>query len=562
MVEPGCRCLGDRYELQQLIAAGGMGQVWRAVDTALLRPVAVKVLRSEYTGDATFVARFRAEAQHAALLTHRNIAALYDYGETSAADGELLAYLVMELVEGESLAQLLAREGRLSADRTLEILRQAASGLAAAHAAGLVHRDVKPGNVLVGSDGSVKLTDFGIACSAASAPLTQTGQVLGTAHYISPEQAAGSRAGPASDVYALGMIGFECLAGHRAFDGENPVQIAMRQLHEPPPPLPADVPEQVRTLIDRALLKEPAERFADGAAFREAVDDVLAGRPLAPVAARADTRPLAVVPARPPVRRRILAPLAPLLVGAGLGIAALQVWADAPVEFSTGTMEAPASILLSAADYAGRPVAEVEAELALAGLGVELVREESSAVPAGHVLRVTPVGAVVRGSVVTVAYAVAPPVPVPVPVPEPEPVPLPVSVPEPVPVPVPEPVPLPVPVPVPEPKPVPLPVSASVSVPVPEPEPVPLPLPEPAPAPAPMAPVTVSGGAPAPVPAEYDERDVTPGNGNGNGRKDPGKGNGKGAVNGNGNGKGAANGNGNGKGAANGNGNGRGRSRT
>ncbi|MCF6735786.1 serine/threonine protein kinase, partial [Blastococcus sp. KM273129] len=413
-----------------------MGQVWRGRDVVLQRTVAVKVLRSEYTGDATFLARFRAEAQHSALLTHRNIAALFDYGESTAADGEALAYLVMELVEGESLAQVLAREGHLAVDRTLDVLHQTATGLAAAHAAGLVHRDVKPGNLLVGDDGTVKITDFGIAWSAASAPLTQTGQVVGTAHYLSPEQAGGSKAGPASDIYALGMIGFECLAGHRAFDGDNSVQIALRQLREEPPPLPADVPEQVRTLIERALLKDPAERYPDGAAFRDAVDDVRAGRLLPPVARPAGTRPLDVLPAPAPAARplrlRLLAPLVALVVGVGLGIAALQVWGDAPADAGGGSSEAPEPVVLAAADFVGRPVAEVEAELASVGLGVELVGRESDAVPADHVLELAPVGAVAPGTVVLVTYAIAPPEPEPAPVaPAPEqpvaPVPVPVG---------------------------------------------------------------------------------------------------------------------------------------
>ena len=170
MVEPGCRCLGDRYELSQLIAAGGMGQVWRGRDVLLGRPVAVKVLRSEYTGDSTFLARFRAEAQHAASLSHPNIAAVFDYGEAEAQDGsgESLAYLVMELVEGEPLSSVLRREGPLDVPTTLGLLQQTAFALAEAHRVGMVHRDVKPGNILVRTDGSVKITDFGIAWSAGS----------------------------------------------------------------------------------------------------------------------------------------------------------------------------------------------------------------------------------------------------------------------------------------------------------------------------------------------------------------------------------------------------------
>src|SRR3712207_426210 len=283
VAEPGVRTLGGRYALRSLLATGGMGQVWRADDVLLDRPVAVKLLRSEYTGDPTFLARFRAEAHHTARLVHPNIAALHDYGEVVAAGGETCAYLVMELVEGEPLSALLTRCGRLDPQRTLDIVRQTAAALAVAHAAGVVHRDVKPGNVLVGWDGVVKITDFGIAWSASSVPLTRTGQVVGTAHYLSPEQAEGGKAGPASDVYALGAFTYECLAGRRAFDGESPVQIALAQIRDEPEPLPDDVPEPMRTLVARAMVKDPALRFPDGAAFRAAIDAVRAGRPLAPL---------------------------------------------------------------------------------------------------------------------------------------------------------------------------------------------------------------------------------------------------------------------------------------
>jgi serine/threonine-protein kinase len=237
-----------------------MGQVWRGVDVLLGRPVAVKVLRSEYTGDSTFLARFRGEAQHAASLSHPNIAAVFDYGEVVTEDGsgETLAYLVMELVEGEPLSAVLRRRGRLDAATTLDLLQQTGAALAEAHRVGMVHRDVKPGNILVRADGSVKITDFGIAWSAGSVPLTRTGQVIGTPQYLSPEQAEGQLATPASDVYALGLVGYECLTGHSAFDGDNPVTIALKQLREQPQPLPAELPPGVRTLIGRALAKDPA----------------------------------------------------------------------------------------------------------------------------------------------------------------------------------------------------------------------------------------------------------------------------------------------------------------
>src|SRR6476469_6939282 len=345
VVEPGRRCLGDRYELQRLIAAGGMGQVWRGTDVALHRPVAIKVLRSEYTGDPTFLARFRAEAQHAASLSHPNIAAVFDYGEEVAQDGtgETMAYLVMELVEGEPLSALVAREGALGTATTLSLLRQTAFGLGEAHGAGMVHRDVKPGNILVRPDGSVKITDFGIAWSARSVALTRTGQVIGTPQYLSPEQAEGKHATPASDVYALGLIGYECLTGHPAFDGDNAVTIALKQGREEPDPLPSTVPVDVRRLIGRSLAKDPATRLVDGSAVVSAIEDIAAGRPLpdppptvsvpavaAPRSGGADTGVSSAV-SRPPAPRRrgrvasALLPLLALLVGAGIAAALLQL---------------------------------------------------------------------------------------------------------------------------------------------------------------------------------------------------------------------------------------------
>jgi len=438
VVEPARRTLGDRYELQSLLAAGGMGQVWRAHDQLLGRPVAVKVLRSEYTGDALFLARFRAEAQHAAALSHPNIAAVYDYGEEPTIDGtgEHLAYLVMELVEGESLSVVLARRGTLSPDRTLDVLRQTASALAAAHEAGVVHRDVKPGNVLVREDGTVKITDFGIAWSAGSVPLTMTGQVVGTASYLSPEQAAGAHATPASDVYALGMVGYECLAGHRAFDGDNSVTIALRHLRDQPEPLPDAVPVGVRTLIERATVKDPAQRYPDGAAVVAAIDDLVAGRHLVPVQhtdtqsfwllpdaasfAGASSAPAAgavVRPQRPDSRLgRVLVPLIALLVGAGLAALVLSsLTPQAPATTAaaaevTGPASAtPEAIVLTADDYLGRPVDAVQAQLEAMELQVQLQEVQTDDAEPGTVVDVAPLSVRLEaGDTVLVSYAIAP----------------------------------------------------------------------------------------------------------------------------------------------------------
>ncbi|MGY1701763.1 serine/threonine protein kinase [Geodermatophilus sp. SYSU D00766] len=439
MVEPGRRMVGDRYELVALIAAGGMGQVWRATDLLLHRPVAVKVLRSEYTGDPTFLARFRAEAQHAAALSHPNIAAVYDYGETEAGDtGEQLAYLVMELVEGQPLSSLLRQEGRLDTATTLSVLGQTAAALAEAHRAGLVHRDVKPGNILVRPDGSVKITDFGIAWSAGSVPLTRTGQVIGTPQYLSPEQAEGHLATPASDVYALGLVGYECLAGHPAFDGDNAVTIALKQLRSHPEPLPDDLPGGVRTLIGRALSKDPAARMPDGAAFAAAVEDARAGRlpdpappvPTVPGPSAVDAGPATEVAPPPPgapaarprrsppsrPRRRaaaVLVPLLALLLGAGLAAAVFSALTDRtpPTVAAAQTQEEDEQgVLVREDDFVGRPVEDVATQLSALGLTVERREQVTDRTVPGVVTAVSPSGVVLGpGDDVVVTYAVAPP---------------------------------------------------------------------------------------------------------------------------------------------------------
>jgi serine/threonine protein kinase len=274
--------LADRYRLARRIAVGGMGEVWEAVDTRLDRRIAIKVLKPELGGDAEFLHRFRTEARTTASINHPGIASVHDYGETAGVvDGPKdTAYLVMELVEGDPLAAILAKEGRLSAERTLDILEQAGTALQAAHERGYVHRDVKPGNILITPAGQVKLTDFGIAKAADAAPVTRSGMVMGTAHYIAPEQALGHEAEPASDVYSLAVVGYECLAGHRPFLSENAVTVAMMHIRDMPPPLPPDVPPHARAVIEATLVKDPRQRYGSGAEFAAAVAAVRAGHPL------------------------------------------------------------------------------------------------------------------------------------------------------------------------------------------------------------------------------------------------------------------------------------------
>ncbi|MCW2946574.1 MAG: serine/threonine protein kinase [Actinoallomurus sp.] len=254
--------LGDRYRLIERIAAGGQGEVWRAEDTALGRPVAVKVLRGEYADSAEFRDRFRREARHAAGLSHPGVAQVFDYDE---GQGGAPPYLVMEYIDGESLSATIARQGPVGADRALEVIVAVASALAVAHAAGVVHRDVKPGNLLIGQDGSIKITDFGIARAVDAIPLTRTGMLLGTPLYLAPEQASGLPATAASDLYALGVIAFELLTGRPPYEGPA-AAVLLAHRDSPFPELPPSVPSGLRDLVLALTAKDPAMRPADAAA--------------------------------------------------------------------------------------------------------------------------------------------------------------------------------------------------------------------------------------------------------------------------------------------------------
>jgi serine/threonine-protein kinase len=303
--QPGDLIAG-RYELEELVGSGGMSDVFRARDNQLDRRVAIKILHGRYADDPEYLERFRSEARAVARLSHPNIVTVIDRGDDNGRQ-----YIVFEHVDGENLKELVQRTGRLPVRRAVELALAVADGLAFAHQEGLVHRDVKPQNVLLSREGEVKVTDFGIARSLeVERGVTQTGTVLGTGEYLAPEQASGKPVSPATDVYALGVVLWEMLAGEVPFDGENFVAVALRHVNEPPPSLRevrTDVSPRLAAVVERALAKDPAQRFPSMAALAKELRACLAEgegelppAPEDPAAQTLITRP---APAPPRVRR-------------------------------------------------------------------------------------------------------------------------------------------------------------------------------------------------------------------------------------------------------------------
>ena len=400
MIVMGQDALAGRYRVESRIAAGGMGEVWRARDLILDRPVAVKVLKAEHVDDADFRARFRAEAQHAAGLSHPGIASVYDYGERDGPDGRS-AWLVMELVAGEPLSERL-RRGPLDVPTTLDVIAQTAFALQAAHDGGVVHRDVKPGNLLLRPDGVVKVTDFGIAYAAGATPLTRTGTVVGTAYYLSPEQARGEAVTGASDIYSLGVVAFECLTGRRPFPGDNPIAISRAHLYEPPPALPDHIPAGVRALISAALDKAPNGRPASAGAMARAaaaLQEAPGDAALAAVAVgeRAGTRVLAAAAGPAASRHRRAGQLAAAL----LTVVALAFGARACL--------APSPTVVPQL-LAGGTIQPAENAVRAAGLAARRRTVPSAAIAAGALVGSDPAAgtAVHRGDQVTLLVSEGP----------------------------------------------------------------------------------------------------------------------------------------------------------
>lgn len=453
---------GGRYELQSRIAIGGMGEVWQATDLVIGRQVAIKILKDEYLGDPGFLERFRAEARHAALVNHEGIANVFDYGEEEGS-----AYLVMELVPGEALSTILEREHVLSTDKVLDIVAQTASALQAAHAAGLVHRDIKPGNLLITPDGRVKITDFGIARIADQVPLTATGQVMGTVQYLSPEQASGHPASPTTDIYSLGIVAYEALAGRRPFTGESQVAIAMAQINETPPDLPVTVSEPVRNLVYACIAKNPADRPQSAAHLARAATALRRGDVQGAAAAvpavlgaagltaatmlmpqQGATAATTILPTgapdgdgdegEPEQKKRspwtwplivLIALLAIVLIGTIIALAVnsgndnprrstsapptTASQTPTPTPTPTPTATTPTTAQVNPDDFIGLSVDDARARLVELGMVANAVEGNAASSPdeAGIVYAVNPTGPVPLGSEVTITYYAAPETP-------------------------------------------------------------------------------------------------------------------------------------------------------
>ena len=406
----------NRYEIDHELARGGMADVYLASDRQLRRKVAVKVLFAEFARDPSFVERFRREAQNAASLNHPNICAVYDWGQERGT-----YYIVMEYVEGRSLRDIIRAEGQIPAVGAARIAAQLADALAFAHRRGVVHRDVKPGNVLLTATGQVKLTDFGIAANQfdANQGLTQTGSVMGTATYFSPEQAQGHPVDGRSDVYAHGVVLYEMLTGVPPFSGESPVAVAMKHVREVPPPMTnraPDVPAPLQAIVNAALTKDIEVRYQSAEEMRVDLEDFGRGRPLTfayeAVAhdAPADVAPPTVAAAiaqqviePPPARRRrnwagIVAALIGLAL-LGVVVVYLLVTTGDTKSSNTPSVEVPSLV--------GQPFDQAAATLTEAGFTVDRLDDELSSQTPGTVIAQDPTGGRLadKGSAVTLTVA-------------------------------------------------------------------------------------------------------------------------------------------------------------
>ncbi|MFD3509961.1 Stk1 family PASTA domain-containing Ser/Thr kinase [Nocardia sp. NPDC058666] len=419
--------LSSRYELGEIIGFGGMSEVHRARDVRLSRDVAIKVLRADLARDPTFYLRFKREAQNAAALNHPAIVAVYDTGEATV-DGGPLPYIVMEYVEGDTLRDIVRGKGPLAPRKAMEVVADVCAALDFSHKAGIVHRDMKPANIMINRAGAVKVMDFGIARAIADSanPMTQTSAVIGTAQYLSPEQARGETVDARSDVYSVGCVLFEILTGQPPFTGDSPVAVAYQHVKEDPP-LPSSVnpgvPRELDSVILKAMAKNPANRYQTAAEMRADLIRVLGGqRPSAPMVMndedrgdydyddepaprtfhdrRDDTSEHAAI--GPPSEERNRTGLIALGVAAALAVAFGLFWVLVGPGSKADQVAVP--------DLSGKSSQEAQGELVRAGFHVFVQEKPDAKVAQGNVIATQPLGGsrIDEGSTVTVQVSTGP----------------------------------------------------------------------------------------------------------------------------------------------------------
>ncbi len=400
--------IAGRYRLIAIEGEGGMATVWRAMDEQLEREVAVKILRPQFGVDPGFATRFRNEARAAGALSHPNVVQVYDFGTDVESSDQ---YIVMQLVDGKDLSTVLKERGPLAFDEAVSIGAAVADALDAAHRHGLIHRDIKPGNILITASGRTLVTDFGISRAIADASMTVTGTTIGSVHYFSPEQASGEEVGPPSDIYALGIVIYEMLSGRRPFEGESAAGVALKRLNEPPPPLSTGIlpiPPALESVVMRALARDPSERYPDAAAFAQALRTwqsqeetaamvapaavaaaAVVPPPLAPEPVPATAPPPPYIPPGPPPKKDrpwwiwVLAFLAVILLGAMgfLGAELLDGGRDEP---------SPSADTFALPNWEGDPITQVRLEADDLGLELDERQEISEDVPEDSVVRTNP----------------------------------------------------------------------------------------------------------------------------------------------------------------------------
>ncbi|KAF0849550.1 Stk1 family PASTA domain-containing Ser/Thr kinase [Nocardia caishijiensis] len=415
--------LSSRYELGEIIGFGGMSEVHKARDVRLSRDVAIKVLRADLARDPTFYLRFKREAQNAAALNHPAIVAVYDTGEATVDDGPL-PYIVMEYVEGDTLRDIVRGKGPLAPRKAMEIVADVCAALDFSHKAGIVHRDMKPANIMINRAGAVKVMDFGIARAIAdsSNPMTQTAAVIGTAQYLSPEQARGETVDARSDVYSVGCVLFEILTGQPPFTGDSPVAVAYQHVKEDPP-LPSSVnpavPRELDSVILKAMAKNPANRYQTAAEMRADLIRVLGGqKPSAPMVMNDDDY---TGYDEPPPRRFVdrddtseqAAVGPPAEQGNRTGLIALGVAAALAVAFGMfwvliGPGSKPDQVAVP--DLSGKTEQQAESELVKAGFSVAVQQKPDGKVAPGNVIATQPLGGsrIDEGSTVTLQVSTGP----------------------------------------------------------------------------------------------------------------------------------------------------------